>query len=245
MDKRVLNMAGERYNRLLVISFSHTKQGRAHWNVRCLCGGMHIVPRHHLRSGHTGSCGQCGLSGQRGPKPTLPKGVSLVKYRDLIKTRAYRTWSHMKNRCQKVKGPNYENYAKRGITVCDEWKIFANFYRDMGDPPKGMTLDRKDNNKGYNKANCRWATHREQANNVRSNVRLTYEEQTMTVAQWSRLTGIAYGVIITRHHKGWTPDKIFNTPVRNYKDRDATSNDSHILRDIMQRLLLRPCNVKT
>ena len=80
-------------------------------------------------------------------------------------TKIYDCWVSMKQRCLNPKATGYKNWGGRGITVCDEWLGFENFYEDMGDKPVGLSIDRKDNNKGYCKSNCRWATPTEQANN--------------------------------------------------------------------------------
>jgi hypothetical protein len=77
----------------------------------------------------------------------------------------YNTWSSMIQRCNNKRNNNYENYGGRGITVCEDWLIFKNFYKDMGERGLGLTLDRIDNDKGYYKENCRWASKSEQQSN--------------------------------------------------------------------------------
>ena len=80
----------------------------------------------------------------------------------------YHVWYNMLRRCNNKSHPKYPRYGGRGITVCKEWSEFGNFYRDMGDRPARLQIDRIDNNKGYYKDNCRWVTHK--ANIRNSNV---------------------------------------------------------------------------
>jgi hypothetical protein len=80
---------------------------------------------------------------------------------ELMKTRTYKAWINMKQRCYNPNQDGYHNYGGRGITVCDSWRLsFENFNRDMGDVPDGMILDRKDNNGNYQPDNCEWTTRR-------------------------------------------------------------------------------------
>lgn len=86
-------------------------------------------------------------------------------------SRAYRTWSAMKQRCFNPNNVNWKNYGAKGITVCDRWLIFENFLADMGEPGPGQSLDRFPNNVGnYEPGNCRWATAKQQARNRRDTV---------------------------------------------------------------------------
>lgn len=80
----------------------------------------------------------------------------------------YLTWHGMMRRCYCDCDISYSNYGARGISVCDDWHYFKNFLRDMGEKPtQHHSLDRVDNNLGYSKYNCRWATRSEQCDNRR------------------------------------------------------------------------------
>lgn len=82
---------------------------------------------------------------------------------------AYQSWMTINARCNNPTHKKYKYYGGRGITVCERWGTFINFLEDMGDPPvvfgRRLTLERKDNDKGYYKDNCKWASYTEQNNN--------------------------------------------------------------------------------
>ena len=83
------------------------------------------------------------------------------------KTRTYKTWGKMKSRCRDANNDSYYLYGGRGIYLCEKWNTFLGFLEDMGERPEGRTLDRINNNDGYHKDNCRWATPLEQVLNRR------------------------------------------------------------------------------
>ena len=119
-------------------------------------------------------------------------------------TRVYSIYRGIKQRCLNTESDGYYLYGERGITISDDWMTFENFYRDMGDPPDGMSIDRVDNNLGYSKENCRWATPKEQASNRRTNTYLTIDGITKTMKEWSEEDGAAaYGLICGRVCSGW------------------------------------------
>ena len=88
-------------------------------------------------------------------------------------------------RCTNPNANDYNNYGGRGIAVCNEWMDFSRFLRDMGEKPQGFSIERKDNNKGYNPENCIWASKKEQANNRRSNILIQINGVKYTVAQFA------------------------------------------------------------
>lgn len=118
-------------------------------------------------------------------------------------SRTYQIWVGMVRRCCAKKDAHYPGYGGRGIRVCPRWKQFADFFTDMGEAPAGLTLERKDNDKGYSKGNCVWATRLEQANNRRGNKNLTFRGETHAVREWSRRIGITHHALYSRLRRDW------------------------------------------
>jgi hypothetical protein len=121
----------------------------------------------------------------------------------------YYVWRSMKQRCLNKNHKNYDRYGGRGITVCDEWlNSFENFYRDMGDRPKGLSLDRIDNNKGYSKENCRWTTFKNQSRNRVSNVMINYKGKLYVQAEFCEIANLTKYAVGYRLKKGVSPEDI-------------------------------------
>ena len=125
----------------------------------------------------------------------------------------YITWKNMRQRCNNPKYPQYSDYGGRGIKVCKEWDDFKIFARDMGDRPEGLSLDRKDNEKGYSKNNCRWTDRVTQRNNSRGIVHLiTFDGKTQRLSEWAKETGLHYDCLRGRLDTGWSIEKALTTP---------------------------------
>lgn len=128
----------------------------------------------------------------------------------------YKTWQGMKNRCYNKKCISYKHYGGRGIKVCDRWlgaQGFDNFLEDMGEKPSSeYSLDRINTDDDYRPENCRWATWEEQENNRRTNIYYEYMGAKMTLPQWSKKLGIAYGTLLYRRKRGIVPPELFSQP---------------------------------
>lgn len=127
----------------------------------------------------------------------------------------YNCWANLRQRCNNFLNPSFADYGARGITVCPEWDSFDTFLQDMGPrPTKKHSIERKDNDKGYCKDNCVWATKKVQQNNRRSNIEYEHDGQSHTVGGWSEIVGISENTLFYRIYRGWTIERALTTPVR-------------------------------
>lgn len=164
----------------------------------CSCGTEKAFYISNLRRGVTKSCGCFGIEATKAANTT----------HGLAGTPIYKVWVEMKRRCNNPKNLNYEKYGGRGIKVCERWQKFENFYKDMGERPERLSIDRTDNDGDYEPGNCRWATPKEQANNTRSNqlykIFIDGEWQEKNVSQWANQFNLKPSTVYTRLFRGWT-----------------------------------------
>jgi hypothetical protein len=154
----------------------------------------------------------------------------------------YHSWRSMMMRCYNKNCDGYKYWGGRGITVCESWHNFANFLADMGEKPKGSSLDRIHNQRGYEPTNCRWATPSEQSLNRRSAHLLTYLGETLSVSVWARRLGCDPHVIAKRIKRGWDVAHAVTLPPSQAKDIQKRINqyaDAMIRRDKEQPQWLR------
>jgi len=194
------NVIGKTYGLLTVLAETKQKGYNRYVLVRCNCESIKskIVYLGDLRRGHTTSCG------------CVQKAVvrSARTAHGLYKHRLYGIWAQMLSRCQNPKASKYENYGGRGIAVCKSWQTLENFLADMGPTyAEGLSLERKDNSKGYNPENCEWATRAEQNRNKRSNINITLNGKTQCFKDWCAELGLNYGTAKARMSRGKTPEQ--------------------------------------
>lgn len=216
-----VDMTGRRYGRLLVLSRAETIKGLSRWLCRCDCGVERVVRGADLRNGSTRSCWCLGRENV----------IAACSTHRGSRTQLYNAWTCMRARCENPKNSNFRYYGGRGVRVCERWLKFENFLADMGERPKGCTLDRIDGNGDYEPGNCRWATPTEQANNMRSNRNVTVDGETFTIAQWAKRTGLNKHLISERLRSGWSPSEAVSTPPQTVPSRNARGqlvNDARI-----------------
>ncbi len=171
----------------------------ATWTVRCECGVEKVLRQSILRKGASRSCGRHFRRWTHGMSH-LPEHL---------------VWRKMLERCTSSKDASYPNYGGRGITVCDRWRDFAMFIADMGPRPSPKhSIDRIDVNGNYEPGNCRWATKKQQARNTRRTRLITVGDRSMTMAEWSEVSGIPFHAVKCRIQRGWSPYRAVTEPIR-------------------------------
>lgn len=196
-----VDLSGQKFGLLTVVAFSHVDElRRAIWVCACECGGQTKLAASILRSGHTRSCG-CMLA-KRLALGTLRHGKS--------KSPIWATWIRMHQRCYAPSTQRFKNYGGRGITVCEPWHTFENFYADMGDVPAGMTLERMDVDGHYEPGNCEWVSADAQYSNTTRTVRVVFHGVEIPFRVLVAASGIKYETAYARLRTlQWSPERIF------------------------------------
>lgn len=217
---------GKIFGRLTSKSFVETYKinGKTKHKILCICecGNETIVDCNNLKKGHTTSCGCYGR--ERLLKSITKYGKGKIEYN---------RWLSMISRCHDSDNIKYHNYGGRGITVCDGWKNdFLSFYEDLGKRPSGLTLERMENDLGYNCGHCeyciknnlslnvKWATREEQARNKRTTRFYEYDGVKKIALDWALHFGFSIDsvhVLSARLKRGWSMKKAIETPINKYK----------------------------
>ena len=203
---------GEKFGKLTIVEYlgqgKNTKDKHFRYKVKCECGEEEVVSSTLLRTKKRMCC-KC--SRKENTKHNMSR------------TRLYGIYRSMKQRCYLKTSKAYKYYGGRGIKVCDEWRndsskffewALANGYKD------GLSIDRVDVNGNYEPSNCRWTTAVVQANNQRTNRKLTYNGETHGIYEWERIMGLPHNLIGVRIREcGWSAEKAITTPVLRKKSQ--------------------------
>lgn len=207
MGSRV-DLTGKRFGRLIVTGYAGPdKYKNATWKCVCDCGNISVAAGCRLRAMQTKSCGCLWKE--------INTGITLSQ--EGKQTRLYQIWNGMKQRCSNKKHCGYHNYGGRGVRVCAEWECFTSFYKWATDNGyrDGLSIDRIDGNGNYAPGNCRWIPFRLQGMKTSRIHLLEFNGEVKSMAEWSRISGIPYSVLIARINRhGWTTEKALTTPIK-------------------------------
>lgn len=195
-----------KYGRLTVVS----QNGK--WAIcDCDCGVTNKrVKAYDMAQGKIRSCGCSQVEHAK----TVLRARNTTHGR--TNTTEYVVWAQMRQRCANPSEHDYDRYGGRGITVCSRWvNSFENFYADMGDRPKGTTLDRINNDGPYSKENCRWATTYEQSRNTRRNTWLVIHGERMILTDAAKKYGLTVNALCARLRRDPDPEKAVSYPMKN------------------------------
>ncbi len=204
LNIRKYDCSGKTYSDLTVLKYV----GGGMWKCQCSCGTIKNFYGYALEKGQSRNCG-CKFNKTHGES----------------KTALYNVWAEMKQRCYNPKDTYYSYYGGRGVVVCDEWKCnyvafrdwaYANGYKEDRLPSgrNKYTIDRIDVNGNYEPNNCRWVEWETQNNNMRNNHFLTYNGETLTLAQWSKKVGLKSRCIKGRLSRGWSVERSLTEPLK-------------------------------
>lgn len=207
MSNRI-DLTGKKFNKLTVLKYVETRKKITYWLCQCECGNQKIINGTHLRGGKIDSCG-C----------TRVENTRQLGYKrrthGMTNSKTFTSWRSMKERCYYKKHKSYKEYGGAGITVCNRWlNSFENFLEDMGERPEGTTLDRINGAENYTPENCRWATHKEQQRNLKSNKIINFKNQQKCLKEWCEDLKLNYDAVLNRIDKlKWDIEKALTVPI--------------------------------
>lgn len=213
MSGRAIDITGSQFGMLTAICDVGSRNNRRQWLFRCDCGVEverdAISVRTVAARGGLTNCG-CQLSSIRAANGRKNRTHGLSTH--LL----YDVFRQMHQRCENSASKDYPLYGARGISVCDEWSSIHAFFAwaVASGYRQGLTIERRDNNRGYSADNCTWIPNERQAHNTRRLILITHNGVTKHASQWARDLGVGIRTIIARKRYGWDDARIIETPVR-------------------------------
>lgn len=203
-DNRHNEYLNRRYSRLTIIEFLGADNiNRIYCKCSCTCGSIIPVNFFHLKNGNTKSCGCY--------KIDIVVSRNLINAHPHRKTRIFRIWKRMHQRCYEINCDDYKDYGAKGVKICDDWHEYYTFYswaisHGYSD---SLSIDRLDVTGNYSPSNCRWATSLEQARNKRNNHNITFRGHTKTLSEWCLIFRMESSKVRYRLSKNWPLEKVF------------------------------------
>lgn len=196
---RFIDLTGRVFGRLTVLGHTgRPGKPRMSWKCQCVCGSEVTTFGIYLTTGETRSCGCLVADGARERWTTHGHSRTGSNQSPSL---TYQSWFAMKQRCTNPNNKRWKEYGDRGITFCERWDQFTNFLEDMGERPKGMTLDRIDNDSDYSPSNCAWASANAQARNKRNTQFLMVNGRRLSFASACEEYGLNYQTMRQRQHR--------------------------------------------
>ena len=206
------SIIGKKIGKLIVLKrYGSDKSNHATYLCICECGKEKVYRGTQLRTEKVCSCG-C---------KNIETNTKRLTKHGMFGSRIYRIWNGIKSRTEYKEEKAKRNYWGRGINICEEWKVFENFYNwAINNGYKDdLTIDRINNNGNYEPENCRWATRREQSNNTSKTIKIEHCGKILPFTEWCRKLNINYNTARSRYYKGernW--EKLFAKPKNHYQN---------------------------
>lgn len=224
MSKRVVIKSGDKFGYLTVIrevepNITPCGTVQRKFLCQCDCGNQVVRNLSGLRRSDKANCG-C---------KNYNIGELNKKYlKEYTQSFLYSTWHGMRQRCLDKNSSHYKYYGAKGITICDDWlNDYTKFYEwaIKNGASKDCTIDRIDVNGNYEPSNCRWVDAITQANNKTQNRIIEYNEEKLTLAQWSKKVGIKESTIRRRIDRyGYTIDEALGFRPHKFKEYDRSNS---------------------
>lgn len=210
MGRKIIYSTGQKIGSVTYVKELDRIDGNRRHLFLCYCGKQFSS---NINSVKKGDCTSCGCYHAEVMKKISRTHGHTAKGEE---SSEYSIWTNMLTRCRNKNNEAYPDYGGRGVRVCPQWeKSFETFFADMGNRPSLLhTLDRfPDKNGDYEPSNCRWATKKEQSNNRRNNVIITYRGESKTMKEWCEVLGINYKMVHKRiQYFGWQVKSALETP---------------------------------